>query len=655
MTGDGRFRHIAAMPQGAPEYLGKYRLLQPLARGGMAELYLARQEGIAGFEKTVVIKRILPHLALYKDFTAMFLDEARIAAKLSHPNIVQYFDFGEEDGSYYIAMEYLAGEDLTAIVRAGRKRERRLPEALAAHILAAACDGLHYAHTLVDEAGRALNIVHRDISPGNLFITYQGAVKVLDFGIAKAEGKLSRTRTGLLKGKYLYMSPEQVRGDPLDGRSDVFALGAVLYEVLTDSPAFLRDSELDTLRAIMLEEVEPPRSKAPDMSEAMEAIILQALAPDLERRFRSALHMRKALEEYLASHATGVVAAQLQSYVRELMGDDRVAQRLRPETFAATRRRVVTPPSNPERSGPPLFEADSAVRAVQSEALLEAHGAVSPDDGRPGPPVDLRDEGDEGDRGARRAQASPDSTRKLRPSGRGPSERTTVPEGEAASGSELPGPSLSGVSTGPGARAPSSPHQAAPEPSRRRLALLAVLGALAAGFAGGTALLARQTGSAGPAQGKPAALVPPAEAADAAGGEPDACLPDVASPDAGMAASDAALRRVSGIARRAAGAGRAEPVPSHLGAPTSAPAPSGKHPRALLMITCSPACQIYLDSEDTHLMAPRKLYVDPGRHVVSAQNLATRQVLKKSVEVSPMETRLLPFDFNAGASDSSAP
>jgi serine/threonine protein kinase len=695
LTGGAGCRHIAGvMPQGVPEYLGKYQLLQPLARGGMAELHLARQEGIAGFEKMVVIKRVLPHLAQYRDFATMFLDEARIAAKLSHPNIVQYFDFGEADGSYYIAMEYLAGEDLAAIVRAGRKRDRRLPEVLAAYIMAAACDGLHYAHTLVDESGRALNIVHRDISPSNIFVTYQGAVKVLDFGIAKAEGKLSRTRTGLLKGKYLYMSPEQVRGDPLDGRSDVFALGAVLYEILTDAPAFLRDSELDTLRAIMLEEVEPPRSKAPEVSEAMQAIVLKALAPDLERRYRSAQHMRKALEEYLFTHARGTVSAQLQSYVRELMGEDRVSQRLRTATFAATRQRAPAPPSSPERSAPPLFEADSEVRAARGEALLEA-GAELPAEGQRAVPTagaggvagEVRPPTQLSRAVSAREGEGPVSTRKLRPSGSDPSERITLPEAENAGegapvgahamDAEPPAPLLSGPATGPRAapRAP-APGEAPPAaaPNRGRFGLLTAAG-LGACFAVAAIALGRQGCGAAQRSGDLAALAPVGEPADASLEPWPAPAPDAASAAASIAAPGASSAPGPGEALPDAGSGApgkdagqlpqtpARPLLPPRGpkvaalpparAPASAPAAAlfPERPRGLLQVTCSPQCLIFIDGESSRRMAPRQFRVDPGRHVVRAVNLATQEVKEKAVEISLAEPVSVFFDFHASAPD----
>src|SRR5688572_13448345 len=195
----------------------------------MAEIWLARQKGLQGFEKVVVIKRIADAYSSDATFVEMFLDEARIAAQLDHPNIVQIHDLGEHRGAYYIAMEYLHGEDLAMTVRTGAKAGERLPCELAAQIISHAAEGLASAHAKVGLDGRPLSIVHRDVSPQNIFVTYEGVVKVLDFGVAKAAVRASHTVGGKLKGKFGYMAPEQARGDELDGRADVWSLGVVLF------------------------------------------------------------------------------------------------------------------------------------------------------------------------------------------------------------------------------------------------------------------------------------------------------------------------------------------------------------------------------------------------------------------------------------------
>ncbi|HEX4460669.1 MAG TPA: serine/threonine-protein kinase, partial [Polyangia bacterium] len=211
--------------------LGDYEILKRLAVGGMAEIFLARVRKLTGFQKMVVIKRILPQLAQNTDFVEMFLDEARIAATLEHPHIVQTYDVGMIDDSYYIAMEYLHGEDVRSIMRAVNTRLQAPPIEQALHIIISAAAGLHYAHEKVGFDGAPLDIVHRDVSPQNLIVTYEGSVKLLDFGIAKASNRLRETRVGTLKGKVPYMSPEQCRSEQLDRRSDIYSLGILMWEL----------------------------------------------------------------------------------------------------------------------------------------------------------------------------------------------------------------------------------------------------------------------------------------------------------------------------------------------------------------------------------------------------------------------------------------
>jgi len=212
---------------------GNYQLIKKLATGGMAEVWLAKQTGIEGFNRHVVIKRILPHLAEDPEFVQMFLNEARIASRFNHPNIGQIYDLGEKDGQYYIAMEFIHGEDLGRVMRRAWSTGQWVARHIALRIVADACGGLYYAHTRNDDQGRPLKVVHRDISPQNILISFDGAVKVLDFGIAKASDQVSSTKSGAIKGKFAYMAPEQAAGKVLDARSDIFALGLVLYELVT--------------------------------------------------------------------------------------------------------------------------------------------------------------------------------------------------------------------------------------------------------------------------------------------------------------------------------------------------------------------------------------------------------------------------------------
>ncbi len=312
-----------------PVQFGKYRLIQPLAQGGMAEIFLAKQQGPAGYEKTVVIKRILQHWSSNEEFVEMFLDEARLAAQLSHPSIVQIFDFGEVDGSYFLAMEYLRGEDLHSLINIARKSGVAIPSQVAATIVSAAADALHYAHTLTAEDGHPLNIVHRDISPSNIFLTYQGQVKVLDFGIARAEGKVVKTATGVVKGKLAYMSPEQAMGDRIDGRVDVWALGAVLHELLTLERLFWKKTEALSLNALLKEPIPLPGEKVAGVPRELDEVCRRALERDLERRYPDASQMYADLDDYLSSRTYVPAQRLLQQYITEVVGPEVVAQKLK--------------------------------------------------------------------------------------------------------------------------------------------------------------------------------------------------------------------------------------------------------------------------------------------------------------------------------------
>ncbi len=294
----------------------------------MAEIFLAKQAGPEGFEKTVVVKRVLPHLSCQADFVRMFLDEARLAARLSHPNLVHVFDFGEANGAYYLAMEYLAGEDLGAVLAQAQRKGRPIPVHVAALIAGLACDGLHYVHTLTDSEGSPMHVVHRDISPSNLFLTFQGNLTILDFGVATAQGRLAQTRGGVLKGKLAYVSPEQVHLKPVDGRADVFSLGIVLHEMLTGRRLFARKGEAATLRALLEDPIPPPSSERPEVPPELDEIVAHALARDPGARFPSALAMREAIDAYLATRAYVRSTLQLQGLLLDLFGPERLQEKL---------------------------------------------------------------------------------------------------------------------------------------------------------------------------------------------------------------------------------------------------------------------------------------------------------------------------------------
>jgi serine/threonine protein kinase len=277
--------------------LGKYSLVRQIAVGGMAELYLARTMGIEGFEKLCVVKRILPQYADNPNFVTMFLNEARLAATLQHPNITQVYDIGVEDGEYFFSMEYVHGQDLGRITTTAH--EHGVPVSLdaALTLVTGLCAGLHYAHDKASAEGKPLEVVHRDVSPSNVLVSYDGCVKLVDFGIARAAG--ATTTSGGLKGKIAYMSPEQCRGKgTLDRRSDLFSVGTLLYELTTGTLPFTDETEYGLLNQIVNQDVPPPTRVVPTYPLALERIVMRALARDPAQRFSTALEMQTAIEDF---------------------------------------------------------------------------------------------------------------------------------------------------------------------------------------------------------------------------------------------------------------------------------------------------------------------------------------------------------------------
>ncbi len=305
-----------------PRKFDRYLLLKKIATGGMAEIYLAKQSGLEGFEKVVVLKRILSHLAQDEEFVSMFLDEARIAAKLSHPNIVQIYDLGKADDTYYIAMEYVSGRNVQHLVAKQQERGETIPVEHVVRIVAGVCDGLFYAHSRKDYNGQQLNIVHRDISPQNVLVSLAGGVKVVDFGIAKASTQLAQTRAGVLKGKYAYMSPEQVKGAKIDHRSDIFAVGLVMYEMLTGQRAFERESSLKTLKAIVQEKPLNPRELNPEIPMDVVKLLSKALEKNPDKRYKTAQEMQLALEEYLETSPKKSNNVRLSRFMYDVFDDE---------------------------------------------------------------------------------------------------------------------------------------------------------------------------------------------------------------------------------------------------------------------------------------------------------------------------------------------
>jgi serine/threonine protein kinase len=340
----------------SPHRIGRYELCFELASGGMASVYLARLDGVSGFEKLVALKRIHRHLSKEKGYVDMFLDEARIASRITHPNVCSVFDFGEANGEYYIAMEYLVGEPLSRLMsRAASDREHRHSPTLPlrmARILADACEGLHAAHELKDANGESLHVVHRDVSPRNLFVTYDGAVQVVDFGIASARQRLQHTSTGQVKGTFSYMAPEQMTGHPVDRRADVWALGVVLWEMLAVRRLFKRDTTAETVHTVLYEEVQPPSTHRPQVPEELDRIVLKALERDPKRRWGTAREMGRAIRQFLGTQTEIVGPAELSEWMGEVFpqGEARKSQLMEIARMAGTGLPAMPQVHDPESS-----------------------------------------------------------------------------------------------------------------------------------------------------------------------------------------------------------------------------------------------------------------------------------------------------------------
>ncbi len=305
------------------EEYGNYFLLEKIAVGGMAELFKAQQRGVQGFQKIVAIKRILPHFSDNEDFVTMFIDEAKLAAQLTHPNIVQIFDLGKAGSSYYIAMEYVNGRDLRTLLRKVREYNLPFPEQVAALVVMKVAAALDYAHRKRGFDDRELKLVHRDISPQNVILSTEGAVKLVDFGIAKAASKASHTVAGALKGKLLYMSPEQATGQPLDNRSDLYSLGLVLFELLTGVRCFQADSELGVLEKVRLGRISDVATLNPNISREMVAIVNRALQKGVDHRYPSARFMERDLRDYLQRQGTPITEHDVAEYMQTLLNGSR--------------------------------------------------------------------------------------------------------------------------------------------------------------------------------------------------------------------------------------------------------------------------------------------------------------------------------------------
>ncbi|HEV7557666.1 MAG TPA: protein kinase, partial [Kofleriaceae bacterium] len=302
--------------------LGRYELVARLATGGMGEIFLARVEGLAGFEKLFVVKRIVPHLADDIRFRTMLIDEARLAAKMSHPNVCQVYELGETDGQLYIVMEYLEGVTLLPLLRRSSRLMTPLPLGMIGGIIQQTSEALHYAHELRDRGGVALNIIHRDVSPSNVFITQNGVVKVLDFGIAKVRNASAETSTGIVKGKYAYMAPEQLRAQAIDRRVDVFALGIVLYELLALRRLFQRQTDYLTFRAVLERPIPDLQQYRPDAPPALIDVVMSAMHREPAKRFDTVRAFSTAAVSAMGPEHRVWTQSEIADYVHANFADD---------------------------------------------------------------------------------------------------------------------------------------------------------------------------------------------------------------------------------------------------------------------------------------------------------------------------------------------
>ena len=365
------------LPQ--PIQFGKYTLFERIGRGGMAEVYKGRIQGPGGFERVFVVKRILPHLSEEPTFIRMFVDEAKLSARLNHPNIVQIFELGSVEGEYFISMEYIRGRDLADTMRAIWKMLGPPRPELVAYVGREACRALSYAHSLTDDNGRPLGMIHRDVSPSNIMLSYEGGVKLLDFGIAKALGEAPETtKSGTMKGKYAYMAPEQTEGDDVDSRIDIFSCGIVLHEVLTGRRLFKGANDIQTIERVRRCEVPPPSFQNPMCPPELDNVVLKALARNRDERFSTAAEMADALDDVV--HASRFQPGHLSQLLHDLFPLEGAVGPGFPERRPPTQ--TSTNPSNVTGSGSGV---PSAVRSPTIQPIMRSTSAGS----GYGAPVDL--------------------------------------------------------------------------------------------------------------------------------------------------------------------------------------------------------------------------------------------------------------------------
>ena len=453
--------------------LGRYELLLPIAQGGMATVWAARQKGSRGFQKTVAIKTMLPALSDDPMFEQMFLDEASLAARIHHPNVAEILDVGEQDDIIYIVMEWVDGEALSTITKQAKKLNVTIQHHIALKVISQACLGLQAAHELKDDDGESLQLVHRDVSPQNILVSYDGIVQMVDFGVAKALGRAGgETTAGQLKGKVPYMSPEQALGQKVDRRTDIFAMGIVLYRLTTGLHPFLGENDIVTMKNIISRPVLPPRMKNPSFPAELERVLLTCLKKEPNERYQTMLELDAAIERVLALSGSSVVDDDIGAFVRSVMGDRGQKRRsqLRDAVRAADERAAGMAATPGQSHAPMVHERVSEIAITRMNSALTSIPTSMPS--IPPPPASM-------------IPPSPDSF-----------DATGAPLSHGLAGSLVPG----------------EPYGSAPD--KRRAGMFVALGAIAALSVGGTILVLR-----GPAQN-------PAPTSNAAG----ATTPSAATP-----------------------------------------------------------------------------------------------------------------------------
>jgi serine/threonine protein kinase len=417
---------------GAPTRVGRYEVISHLATGGMAQIYLARQSGLGSFERHVVLKTILRERASDHRFVTMFLDEAKLAATLNHQNVAQVYEVDQADGNYFMAMEYVHGENTRAILETTLRRGWTIPLELAVMIISGAAAGLHHAHERRGKNGQPLNIVHRDVSPANIMVGYDGSVKVLDFGIAKAEERATKTVGGTIKGKYGYMSPEQCKGKPIDRRSDIFALGIVLYELTTLRRAFKGNDDFETMKRIVAGDVVLPTVAVPGYPRELEAIVLTAMANDPNARFQSGQELIEALDAFaVRTKLTGSNTA-MGRFMTQLFGSKKepwVASAPGERTEISIEEGVDPDNEKTSVASPPLMMMDGSRAQTESDNPDTMRSQAPPPRIMPAAPVQMPQPNHEADAAAWQQH---DSTHQARQSARG------IPRQGAAPGNSQP-------------------------------------------------------------------------------------------------------------------------------------------------------------------------------------------------------------------------